>query len=187
MRQYRGTSQPARGGSEALRERSWQPYLLTPTKPQPHGVLVKALARAWRWQKLLDRGDYSSVTEIAEAEKISKSYVSRILRLALLAPDIVEAMRVGGSAGDAGAAGAAAAGGVGRRKGGILLLSHQPARWPVSKGACSLGARNGSGPRMWHAAQWLRRGSHHGGKIRRPPEWVPDLPPPRPEARAARP
>ena len=55
-------------------------------------MLVKALARAWRWQKLLDRGVYSSVTEIAEAEKITKSYVSRILRLALLAPDIVEAI-----------------------------------------------------------------------------------------------
>ena len=57
-----------------------------------HGVLVKALARAWRWQKLLDKGAYASVTEIAEAKKISKSYVSRILRLALLAPDIVEAI-----------------------------------------------------------------------------------------------
>jgi hypothetical protein len=55
-------------------------------------VLVKALARAWRWQKLLDRGVYSSVTEIAEAERISKSYVGRILRLALLAPDLVEAI-----------------------------------------------------------------------------------------------
>ena len=55
-------------------------------------MLVKALARAWRWQKLLDKGVYGSVTEIAEAEKISKSYVSRILRLALLAPDIVEAI-----------------------------------------------------------------------------------------------
>ena len=66
--------------------------LTPPTRPQPDGVLVKALARAWRWQKLLDRGVYASVTEIAEAEKISKSYVSRILRLALLAPDIVEAI-----------------------------------------------------------------------------------------------
>ena len=66
--------------------------LTPPTKPQPDGVLVKALARAWRWQKLLDRGVYGSVTEIAEAEKISKSYVSRILRLALLAPDLVEAI-----------------------------------------------------------------------------------------------
>jgi hypothetical protein len=68
-----------------------------PSKPQPDGVLVKALARAWRWQRLLDRGVCSLVTEIAEAEKISKSYVSRVLRLALLAPDIVEAI-LGGSA-----------------------------------------------------------------------------------------
>ena len=66
--------------------------LTPPTKSQPDGVLVKALARAWRWQRLLDRGVYSSVTEIAEAERISKSYVSRILRLALLVPDIVEAI-----------------------------------------------------------------------------------------------
>ena len=50
------------------------------TKPQPDGTLVKALARAWRWQKLLDDDVYTSVTEIAEAEDIGKSYVSRILR-----------------------------------------------------------------------------------------------------------
>jgi hypothetical protein len=71
---------------------------LTPsTKPQPDGALVKALARAWRWQRLLDSGVCVSVTEIAEAEKISKSYVSRILRLALLAPDLVEAIPAGGA------------------------------------------------------------------------------------------
>ena len=40
--------------------------LTPPTKPQPDGVLVKALARAWRWQKLLNRGVYGSVPEIAE-------------------------------------------------------------------------------------------------------------------------
>ena len=70
--------------------------LTPPTKPQPDGVLVKALARAWRWQKLLDSGVYGSVAEIAEAEKISKSHVSRILRLALLAPDLVEAILAAG-------------------------------------------------------------------------------------------
>jgi hypothetical protein len=41
---------------------------------------------------VLDDGVYSSVTEISEAERIGKSYVSRILRLALLAPDIIEAV-----------------------------------------------------------------------------------------------
>ena len=65
------------------------------SKPQPDGTLVKALARAWRWQRMLDEGVYTSVSEIGEAENISKSYVSRILRLALLAPDIVEAILAG--------------------------------------------------------------------------------------------
>ena len=60
------------------------------SKPQPDGTLAKALARAWRWQRMLDEGVYASVSEIGDAENISKSYVSRILRLALLAPDTVD-------------------------------------------------------------------------------------------------
>ena len=63
-----------------------------PTRPHTVGVLVRALTRAWRWQKLLDKEVYCSVIEIAEAEKMSKSYASRILRLALLAPGMVEAI-----------------------------------------------------------------------------------------------
>ena len=65
--------------------------LVPATKPRPDGTLVKALARAWRWQRMLDDSVYASVSEIGDAENISKSYVSRILRLALLAPDVVEA------------------------------------------------------------------------------------------------
>ena len=60
------------------------------SKPRPDGTLIKALARAWRWQRMLDDGIYTTVSDIGDAENISKSYVSRILRLALLAPDIVE-------------------------------------------------------------------------------------------------
>jgi hypothetical protein len=68
---------------------------LTPaSKPQPDGTLVKALARAWRWQRMLDEGVYTTVSEIGDAEGISKGYVSRILRLTLLAPDLVEAILV---------------------------------------------------------------------------------------------
>jgi hypothetical protein len=59
-------------------------------EPATDGTLVKALARARRWQRMLDDGVYTSVSEIGEAENISKSYVSRILRPAPLAPDIVE-------------------------------------------------------------------------------------------------
>ena len=69
---------------------------LTPiAKPLGDGTLVKALARAWRWQKLLDDGVYASVSEIGDAENISKSYMSLVLRLALLAPDIIEAIVTG--------------------------------------------------------------------------------------------
>jgi hypothetical protein len=71
---------------------------IVPTlKPRSDGTLVKALARAWRWQRQLDEGAYSSVSDIGEAEGISKSYVSRILRLALLAPDIMETILAGGA------------------------------------------------------------------------------------------
>ena len=55
-------------------------------------TLVKALGRAFRWRKLLETGVHGTVDEIARAEGINDSYVSRILRLTLLAPDIVEAI-----------------------------------------------------------------------------------------------
>jgi hypothetical protein len=64
-------------------------------KPQPDGTLVKALARAWRWQRMLDDGVYASISDIGEAERINKSYVGRILRLASLAPYIVEQILAG--------------------------------------------------------------------------------------------
>jgi hypothetical protein len=55
-------------------------------------TMVKAIARAFRRRRLLEEGQYSSVVELAEAEKINKSYVSRVLRLSLLAPPIIEAI-----------------------------------------------------------------------------------------------
>jgi hypothetical protein len=55
-------------------------------------ALVKALANVHRWQRMLDGGDYATVSEWASAEKLNSSYVSRVLRLTLLAPDIVEAI-----------------------------------------------------------------------------------------------
>ena len=55
-------------------------------------TLVKALARAFRWRRMLESGVVSTVGEIAVREKINKSYVSRVLRLTLLAPWIVEAI-----------------------------------------------------------------------------------------------
>lgn len=61
-------------------------------KPRPEidNALVKALARAHRWQRMLEEGEYASVRDLAKAEGINPSYVSRILRLTLLSPAIVE-------------------------------------------------------------------------------------------------
>jgi hypothetical protein len=58
--------------------------------PKIDDALVKALARAHRWRRMLEGGAYGTLAEMADAERISRSYVCRILRLTLLAPDIVE-------------------------------------------------------------------------------------------------
>jgi hypothetical protein len=55
-------------------------------------TLIKAVARAFRWRRMLETGRYATISELAAAEKINSSYVSRVLRLTLLAPDIVEAI-----------------------------------------------------------------------------------------------
>jgi hypothetical protein len=52
--------------------------------------ITKAIARAWRWQTLIEAGEYANITELAKAEKVDASYAFRVLRLTLLAPDIVE-------------------------------------------------------------------------------------------------
>jgi hypothetical protein len=54
--------------------------------------MVTALARAFRWRKLLEPGVFATVEEIAAAEIINASYVGRVLRLTLLAPDLAEAI-----------------------------------------------------------------------------------------------
>ncbi len=55
-------------------------------------ALLKALARAFRWQKPLDEGRYASISEMAEAEKIERGFLGKMLQLTLLAPWLVEAI-----------------------------------------------------------------------------------------------
>jgi hypothetical protein len=58
----------------------------------PDSTLVKALARAFRWKRMLESGEFANITELAEREGLTLSYVTRVLRLTLLAPEIVEAI-----------------------------------------------------------------------------------------------
>jgi hypothetical protein len=67
---------PARPGGDA-------------TETQGDPALVKALARAFRWRRMLEEGRYASVRELAKAEGVDRAYVGRVLNLTLLAPDLV--------------------------------------------------------------------------------------------------
>ena len=63
------------------------------TQPrQTDSTLVKALARAFRWKRMLETGEFATITELAERERIAPSYMTRIMRLTLLAPNFVEAI-----------------------------------------------------------------------------------------------
>lgn len=64
-------------------------------RPCCDSTVIKALARAFRWKRMLDSGAFTSVTEIAARENLSFTYLSRVLRLSLLAPDIVDAIMAG--------------------------------------------------------------------------------------------
>ena len=55
-------------------------------------TLLKALARACRWKRMLDSGEFATIAELAKRESITPSYITRVLRLTLLAPDIIEAI-----------------------------------------------------------------------------------------------
>jgi hypothetical protein len=83
----------------AIRHR---PGRKTVVKPMTDGVapvttradpaLVKALARAFRYQRMLDEDRYASITELAAVEKLDRGYLGSLLKLTLLAPDIVESV-----------------------------------------------------------------------------------------------
>jgi len=100
---------PVRSGGE----------IQVPTRADP--AVVKALARAFRYQRLLDEGRYASISEMAQAERIERGYLGSLLRLTLLAPDIVERVLDG------------------QQLEGVTLprwLEPFPTEWPAQRTAC---------------------------------------------------
>jgi hypothetical protein len=114
----------------AIRHRPGRKTIVTPltdgvapvtTRADP--TLVKALARAFRYQRMLDQGRYASITEMAAVEKIERGYLGNLLRLTLLAPDIVSAVLDG------------------QQPEGVTLpalLEPFPAEWAVQRAAIDL-------------------------------------------------
>lgn len=82
----------------AIRQRSGRKVALTSDAgtvamhARVHVMLVMALARTFRWLRMLETGRYGTIADLAAAEKNNEPYVSRVLRLTSLAPDIVEAI-----------------------------------------------------------------------------------------------
>jgi hypothetical protein len=83
-------------------QRGGRKQILTPAgtapwspTPRVDTTLVKAVVRAHRWRQMLESGEYASSAELAKAEKVNDSYLSRILRLTLIAPGIIEAILTG--------------------------------------------------------------------------------------------
>jgi hypothetical protein len=84
----------------AIRKRGGRKLVVTPDgdtswaprRPRIDNTLLKAVVQAFHWKRLLDEGDYSTVSELARAEGMNISYVAHVLRLTLLAPDLVEAI-----------------------------------------------------------------------------------------------
>ena len=80
-----------RGGRKEIITPDGVPYF-APPRLRVDNSFVKALARAFRWRRMLENGTYGTIKELAKAEKIHPTYLARVLRLTLLAPDIIEAI-----------------------------------------------------------------------------------------------
>jgi len=63
-----------------------------PPNPRTENALLKALARAHRWRKQIEDGEYASITELTRAKGVNDSYARRLLRLTLLSPEIIDAI-----------------------------------------------------------------------------------------------
>ena len=63
--------------------------------PKPDNTLVKALARAFRWKRMLESGEFASISELAAKEGIAFTYMARLMRLSLLSPKLVDAVMDG--------------------------------------------------------------------------------------------
>ncbi len=119
-----------RGGRKQIITPDGVPVLAAP-RARIDSAFVKALARAFRWRKLLETGVYGTIEDLARAERINPSYVSRVLRLTLLAPEIVEAVLDG------------------REPEGVTLadaMTGVPVVWEDQRGRSLPGPRAGAGP-----------------------------------------
>ena len=81
-----------RGGRRLVLAPDGKNITAVPVRRHIDDAMVKAIGRAFRWRQMLEKGEYGTIRELAAAEVINESYVGRVLRLTLLAPEIVESI-----------------------------------------------------------------------------------------------
>lgn len=83
-----------------VRRKNGRPKILPPADHVPAGArtqdahVLRAIARAWNWRRKLERGEASTIQDIATAEKVTDRFVSRMMRLAYLSPEVLEKLLV---------------------------------------------------------------------------------------------
>ena len=82
-----------------IRKRNGRPKIMPPADmaPETGGVdphILKAIAKAWSWRRKLEGGAFSTMSDIAEAENVTPAYVGRMLKLAYLAPPVLEKLLI---------------------------------------------------------------------------------------------
>jgi hypothetical protein len=83
-----------------VRRKNGRPKILPPADLEPahsraqDAHVLRAIARAWNWRRKLERGEASTLQDIAAVEKVTDRFVSRMMRLAYLAPDVLEKLLV---------------------------------------------------------------------------------------------
>jgi len=83
-----------------LRKRNGRPKILPPEDAglpgsqgqDPH--VLRAIVRAWKWRRQLEEGEASTLQDIAGKERVSERFIGRMIRLAYLAPEVLEALVV---------------------------------------------------------------------------------------------
>ncbi len=84
----------------AVRKKNGRPKILPPADHMPAETraqdahVLRAIARAWNWRRRLERGEASTIANIATADKVTDRFVSRMMRLAYLAPDVLEKLLI---------------------------------------------------------------------------------------------
>lgn len=84
----------------AVRRKNGQPKILPPADHGPNEAreqdahVLRAIARAWNWRRRIERGEASTIVDIATVEKVTDRFVSRMMRLAYLSPEVLEKLLV---------------------------------------------------------------------------------------------